>query len=234
MENPDRNQIDEPMNDGEGGRIDRAREKTRETIDRAKDRLAAGAATATETGRNAASGAKQKASRAAEFVRDAETDTELKGNVTTRTERGLDRAGDALTRAAPTIGRGTEMAAAKVGQALHAISHPTAMILGTIAGTLGGWWRKAADERMDLPESEEQACRDHFSTIAAMPPGMTYERARPAYAIGYVASRNPAYRGRQFEELDAELRRGFGEGASTDYDSLRDFARFGYERGAGA
>jgi hypothetical protein len=233
MENRDNNYIGEPLNDPEAGRIDRVREKTRETVDRAKEKLAAGAAGATEMGRTAVSGVRDRATRAAEFVRDAETDVELKGAVTHRTESSLDRAGDAITRAAPTIGRGTEMAAEKLGHALHAISHPTGVLLGTIAGTLGGWWRKAADQQIDLPQSEDQACLEHFSTIAAPPPGMTYEQARPAYALGYVASRNPSFRGRDFDEVDRELRDGFARDQSSDYDSVREFTRYGYERGVG-
>lgn len=235
MENSERNYIGEPLNDPKvstnPGRLERVKEKTRESLERTKDSVAAGAAGAAEMGRHAVGGVRDRAGRAAEFVRDAEPNTELNNAVTERTEHSLDRAGDALTRAAPTIGRGTEMAAEKLGQALHALSHPTAVLLGRIAGTLGGWWRKAADERLDLPESEEQACREHFLTIAVMPPGMTYERARPAYALGYVASRNPSYRGRRFEELDAELRQGYDAGSGSDYESIREFTRYGYERG---
>lgn len=236
MENEDRRYIGEPRNDpgeaAETGRMERMRERTRDTLDKAKEGLAAGAATATEVGRNAVTGARDRASRAAEFVRDAEADVELERTVTRRTENSLERAGEALTRAAPTIGRGTERVAEKLGQALQAVSHPTGVALGSIAGTVGGWWRKAADEGQDMPESEDEVCRAHFMRIAAPPPGMTYDRARPAYAVGYLASRNPGYRGRPFDELELELREGFREDGTGSYDSVRDFARFGYERGS--
>lgn len=231
MHNSENKYIGEPLNDPEGGRVERMKERTRETIDRARDRLAAGAAGATEMGRTAVTGARDRATRVAEFVREAETDEELKGAVTQRTENSLDRAADALTRAAPTIGRGTEKVAEKLGQAMHAISHPTGVALGTIAGTLGGWWRKAADEQMDLPVLDDHACQEHFGTIAAPPPGMTYEQARPAYALGYTASRNPSYQGRGFEEIDSDLRNGFRE-RPEEYDSIREFTRYGYERGS--
>lgn len=233
MQNSEHNYIGEPLNDPEGGRVERMKERTRETIDRAKDRLAAGAAGATDMGRTAVTGARDRATRVAEFVRDAETDVELKGAVTQRTEHSLDRAADAITRAAPTIGRGTEKVAEKLGQAMHAISHPTAIVLGTIAGTLGGWWHKAADEQMDLPMTEDRACAEHFSTIAAPPPGMTYEQARPAYALGFTAARNPSYRGRAFEQIDPELRSGFRD-QPDQYESIREFTRYGYERGSAA
>jgi hypothetical protein len=234
MENSERNYIGEPINDPEADRGEPTVGRARETLDRAREKLSAGAAEATEIGRSAVSGARERATRAADFVREAESNAELKEAVTTRTEHSIDRVGDALTGAAPTIGRGAEKAAETLGKALHALSHPTGVALGTVAGTLGGWWRKAADERLQLPEAEDQACRDHFSAIAAMPPGMTYDRARPAYTLGFVASRNPAYRGRRFDEIDGELRQGLGEARAADYESVRDFTRYGYERGVSA
>ena len=60
---------------------------------------------------------------------------------------------------------------------------------------------------------------------------MTYERALPGYTLGYVAAGNPGYRGRRFEEIEPDLRHGFTEEPGTDYDTLRDFTRYGYERG---
>lgn len=175
----------------------------------------------------------EQAGAAAEFVREAEPDTELRANVSGATERSLDRAGNALVDAAPTIGRGAERAAEKVGQALSAIARPLATVLGAVAGTLGGWWNKAAENRFEFPEAEEAACRAHFTSITVLPADITYEQARTGYALGYVASRNPAYQGRPFDEVEPDLRRGFGEGYAADYEALRDFTRYGYDRGTG-
>lgn len=230
MENRENDFGSEPMAGPEEGRIERMKERTRETLEHARDRLAAGAAGATEMGRTAMTGARDRATKVAEFVREAESNEELKGAVTERTEHSLDRAASALTRAAPSIGRGTERAAEKIGQAMHTISHPTGVILGTIAGTLGGWWRRAADRPMELPQAEDGAFQEHFSSLAAPPPGMTYEQARPGYELGYTASRNPSYQGREFDEVDPELRSGFGD-QTEQYDSIREFTRYGYERG---
>lgn len=256
MERSDRNDRPNLIGDEqESGRLGRAAEKTRETVERAKDGLSAGAtgaaekardtlekakdglsagaAGAAELTRNVASGTRDRAGRAVEFVRDAETDTELKARVADTTERSLNRAGDRLTDAAPAIGRGAEKTAEKVGQALHLVGHPLAVLLGAIAGTLGGWWNKAREERLEFPESEDAACRAHFTALAVVPGGMTYDRARTGYALGYVASRNPGYRGRAFEEIEPELRRGFGEQHAADFETLREFTRYGYGRGLG-
>lgn len=210
----------DPAEDEERGRLGRVAERTREKLSHARDGLSAGA-----------SGVMERAGSAVEFVREAETDAELKSSVSTRTERVLDGAGHKLVDAAPAIGRNAERAAEKVGQALSAISRPLAAVLGTVAGTLGGWWARAAENRWELSQADEEACRQHFTSITVVSPGMTYERARTGYALGYVASRNPDYVGRPFEELEGDLRRGFGEEHEHSYDSLREFTRYGYERG---
>lgn len=221
----------EEMTD-EAGRMERIKHQARHTMDRAREGLAAGAASAAERGQEVLGNVRERAGRTAEFVREAESDGQIRDAVTQRTESSLHRAGDALTRAAPGIGRGAEKVAEKLGQAIHAASHPTGIALGTVAGTLGGWWKKAADEGMDLPQEHDSACRDHFDQIAAPPPGMTYDSARPAYALGYTASRNPEYRGRRYEELEEELRQGFGNSRQQEFDSMREFTRFGYEQGS--
>lgn len=217
----------------EQGRLGQMGDKARETLDRAKEGLSAGAAGAAEMGRTVATQTRDRAGRAVEIVREAETDEALKARVASTTERSLDRAGDRLTESAPAIGRGAERAAETMGRALHAIGHPVAMILGTIAGTLGGWWKKAAEERFEFPDTEDAACRAHFTSITVLPGDMSYERARTGYALGYVASRNPGYAGRDFEEIEPELRRGFGDEHAADYDALREFTRYGYGRGQG-
>lgn len=170
---------------------------------------------------------------AADFVREAEPDAELRAGVSSLTAHSLDGAGNALVNAAPTIGRGTELVVEKVGLALNVIARPLATVLGAVAGTLGGWWNKAAEERFELPEAEDVACRAHFTSVTVVPAGMTYEQARTGYAVGYVASRSPTFQGRQFAEVEPDLRRGFGEEYAAEYDTLREFMRYGYDRGAG-
>lgn len=210
----------EPGEDEERGRLGRVADRTREKLNDARDGLSAGA-----------SGVMDRVGSAVELVREAETDAELKSSVSSRTERALDGAGHRLVDAAPAIGRNTQRAAEKVGQALSAISRPLAAVLGTVAGTLGGWWTRAAEKRWELSRADEEACRQHFASITVVAPDMTYERARTGYALGYVASRNPDYVGRPFEELEGDLRDGFGAEHEHSYDTLREFTRYGYERG---
>ena len=234
MEERNRSDRDlEAVDNTEPGLLGRAAGQTRDALGKAKDGLAAGASGVLEFTKTAAGETRDIAGRTVQFVREAETDVELKGTVTDTTERSLDRAGNALIDAAPAIGRNAERAAEKVGHALHTIARPLAVVLGAIGGTLGGWWKKAAEDNFELPEADEQACRAHFTAIAVLPADMTYERARTGYALGYVASRNPQYRGRGFDEVEADLRQGFGDPHAADYDALREFTRYGYTRGLG-
>jgi hypothetical protein len=219
--------------DQEGSLRGRVVEGTRHALERARDGLSTGAAEVAEKARAAASETRDRAGQLVEFVREAQPDEHLKETVSGGTERSIDRAGEALIGAAPAIGRGAEKAATKLGEVLHSVAHPLAVVLGAIAGTLGGWWKKAAEERYDLPLSEEEACRAHFQTLQDLAPDLDYNRARTGYAFGYVASRNPGYRGRSFDEVEPELRQGFGTELASDYDLLRDFTRYGYDRGTG-
>lgn len=223
----------EPAEETETGLLGRVADGTRETLKKAGEGLSAGASSVAGLTRTAATETRDKAGKVVEFVREAETDTRLKENVTHTTEHSLDRAGNALIDAAPAIGRNAERAAEKVGQALHAIARPLGVVLGAIGGTLGGWWKSASAEALELPEAEEHACRAHFTSITVVPAGMTYDQARTGYALGYVASRNPQYRGRAFEEVESDLRQGFGGEYARDYDTLREFTRYGYGRGTG-
>jgi hypothetical protein len=214
------------------GIFQRVRDQTRETASKARDGLAAGASGLMEVSRTVATETRDRAGRVVEFVREAESDEELRSTVAGKTERSLDKAGDALAGAAPAIGRNAELAAEKLGGALHAIARPLATILGAIAGTIGGWWKKAAEERYELSRADEEACRAHFTTLL-LSPEMTYERARTGYALGYVASRNPGYNGRNFDDIEEDLRQGFGDEGYADYEALREFTRYGFDRGAG-
>jgi hypothetical protein len=216
----------------EAGRLKRAGERTRETLEKTKDGMAAAAGSVAEFTKNVASETADRAGRVVEFVREAETDVELKRKASHTTEEKLHQAGDKLSEVAPAIGRGAEAAAQTVGSALHRVAHPLAVVVGAIAGTVGGWWKKAAaDAESAFPAAEEQACRAHFVTVVGLPAEMTYERARTGYQLGYLAARNPDYHGRQFDEIEPDLRHGFTGEHAGEYDTLREFARYGFGRG---
>ena len=86
----------------DSGRLGRIKHQAKHTLDRAREGLSAGAATAAERGQQALGTVRERAGRTAEFVREAESDEQIRVSVTHRPETSLHRAGDALTKAAPS------------------------------------------------------------------------------------------------------------------------------------
>lgn len=211
-------------------KLDKAAEATREALQRARQSVAHGADSAAEFSRTVATEARERANLVARVVREAEPDAELRATVRTGTERVVERAGDAVRGAAPTVGRGAEFAVDKVGAAIRFVARPVAAIVGAIAGTAGGWWKRAAELKSDLPEAQERECRSHFLSLEVLPVGVSFDDARSGYAVGYVAGCNPEYRGRTFADIEPDLLHGFAD-ATEEYELLREFARFGYDLG---
>lgn len=210
-----------------------AAERAKSTVQHAGNEAADAVSGAAADVRQGVQGAVDATSHVAQRVRAAEADTQVKDRVASKTEQAFAKAGDAIAGTGPKLAQGVETVADKVGSALHAVGGTLGPILGGIAGAVGGWWNSASEAVSELSEEDEQACRVHFQSYTLRPVGMTYESARPAYTVGYIAARNPSYSGRRFEEIEPDLRHGFGGTPDSNYDSLREFARYGYERGIG-
>lgn len=204
---------------------------TGDAMREARDGMQAGASGMLERARTTASDAGRKAGHVAGRVAEAESDGQLKSKADSATERVLHKTADALSGAAPTVGRGVEGALKMTGTALHKVAGPLGTAVGAIAGRVGGWWSSASDAVAELPEEEEQACRVHFESYTTRPADLTFDHARTAYVIGHVAARNPTYAGRGFDEVEPDLQPGLTGERSDAYHSLRDFARYGYDRG---
>lgn len=61
----------------------------------------------------------------------------------------------------------------------------------------------------------------------------TYETTRPLYQLGHLAGQNPDYQNRSFDEIEPELRRGWGEEQSSRHGSwpeVRGHVEFGYSQ----
>jgi hypothetical protein len=209
----------EAMEAGASGVLERTADTAREAGRRVEG--------ATERTVEVAKDVGRKAGHVADGVIHAEADARVESRTGSTVEKVVHGAGNALQSAAPAVGRGAEAAVKVTGAAVSAISGVLGTIIGKIAGRVGGWWNGAAEAIAELPEEEHQACLIHFESYTPRPAGVTFETALPAYAIGYVAARNPDYRGRRFDDIEGDLRHGLG----NDYDNLRDFSRYGYERG---
>ena len=134
-----------------------------------------------------------------------------------------------------------EKAAAPVGGAAGALAGGTAGTLvagpigtaiGAIAGAVGGWWAGSGVERdAEFTPEDEHYYRTHYE--AGAPTSADWLRAKPAYQLGHLAARNPAYKARRFSDIETDLRHGWNADTAErhgSWESVRDLARAAYER----
>jgi phage tail tape-measure protein len=124
-------------------------------------------------------------------------------------------------------------AAASIGGSIGmAALGPVGAVVGLLAGAIGGWWAgNEIQESIDEMDSVEKAFRSaHAATANARP----YGEVRHAYQVGYLAGRNPQYRGKSFRDVEDELRAAWvkahlqnPEGAS--WEESKDHARAGFD-----
>lgn len=115
------------------------------------------------------------------------------------------------------------------GAALGSMGGPVGTIIGGIAGAVGGWWtgRAVSEAASGYTDEDETYYRSHYESNRT--DDVDYDRARTGYQLGHVAGSNPDYQDRSFDEVETDLRRGFGD-QDEDYTQVRDYARHGYER----
>lgn len=151
------------------------------------------------------------------------------------------------------------------GAALGSLGGPVGTIIGGIAGAVSGWWagRAISDAASHASDEDETYYRSQYgaqygasvagagavgtatgasSGMSAEPgavvsrPERSYDDVRPAYQIGHLAGRNPDYQGRSFEEVEADLRRGWTPDVSTrhgEWHEVREYARSAFDRSRG-
>ena len=120
------------------------------------------------------------------------------------------------------------------GAAIGSAAGPLGTIIGGLAGAAGGWWagEKAGRALEDMGEHEPEY-RKHFESSRrgeGAPRDLSYDDARLGYSVGHMAGRNPDYRGRSFDDVETDLRRGWSDTSGRRYDDLRPYVRHGYER----
>jgi hypothetical protein len=118
------------------------------------------------------------------------------------------------------------------GAALGSLAGPVGTVIGGIVGAMGGWWtgRAVAEAATAITTEDEEFYRGHYegSPIA----DRRYDDVRPAYYLGHLASRNPDYRNRSFDEVESDLRGGWQSNTRYgSWDAVRNYAREGYKRG---
>jgi hypothetical protein len=118
--------------------------------------------------------------------------------------------------------------------ALGTLAGPLGTVIGGIAGAIGGWWagRAVADAAAGVTSDEDLAFRTHYESQEDRVADRPYEAVRAAYFLGYVAEANPDYAGRDFEEIEPDLERGWTNvrGKADDWSNVRRYAREAYTR----
>jgi hypothetical protein len=121
-----------------------------------------------------------------------------------------------------------------LGAGIGAPAGPIGALIGGIAGALGGWWagRAVTEAAERLTEDDETYFRQHYERHTERPADRGYPDVRSAYILGHIASENPNFVAREFDEVEPELRRGW-PGGEDSWEDARAFAREGYARNRG-
>jgi hypothetical protein len=124
-----------------------------------------------------------------------------------------------------------------VGATIGSVGGPVGTLIGGIAGAVGGWWagHSVAEAAQEYTVGDDAVYRNHYDNSPNRLADRDYESVNPAYRLGHLAARNPDYRGRPFNEIEDDLRRGWNGGARQSYgewDAVRGYANDAYDRSA--
>ncbi|HEY0969539.1 MAG TPA: hypothetical protein VGE02_01040 [Gemmatimonadales bacterium] len=155
-----------------------------------------------------------------------------------RTDAGTERLSDDPDRPStkPAVGGAVGgVSGAAAGAAAGTLTAgPVGTIIGAIIGAVGGGWAGVATSEAAGPSEDDEAYyRSHHGDASRGVADASYDRARPAYHLGHYAGLNPDYTGRTFDEVEGDLRRGWGDDVRArygDWDAARPYARAAYER----
>ena len=122
------------------------------------------------------------------------------------------------------------------GAALGSLGGPLGTIIGGLAGAVSGWWagRAISEAASRFTHDDDAAFRTHYEGSSNRLADRSYDDVRPAYQLGYLASQNPDYSNRGFDDIEGDLRRGWTDDVRArhgEWDSVRGYARDAYDRG---
>lgn len=121
------------------------------------------------------------------------------------------------------------------GAGIGGVAGPVGSVIGGIAGALGGWWsgRAIAEAAAQVTQEDDDHYRAHYTSAADRDAARHYEEMRAAYFLGHIASHNPNFTSRMFDEVEPELREGWQRRPEPEpeWEQVREFVREGFERG---
>ena len=97
----------------------------------------------------------------------------------------------------------------------------------------GGHGTSTAD-RLDL-DDDDTAYRRHWNaTYSSATEASSYDEYKPAYSYGSEMARNEKYRGRQWNEVENDLRTDwdtrYGSGGQSTWEKMKSAVRHGWDR----
>ena len=121
------------------------------------------------------------------------------------------------------------------GAAIGSAAGPIGTVIGGIAGAVGGWWagRTVAEATHKFTQDDDTYYRERFEITPGRLADRNYEDIRPAYQLGHIASMNPDYNGRTFDEVEPDLRHGWSNNLRArhgDWSAVRPYAEEAYNR----
>ena len=121
------------------------------------------------------------------------------------------------------------------GAAIGSAAGPIGTIIGGIAGAVGGWWagHAVAEATHKFTQDDDSYYRERFESRAERLADRGYDDVRPAYQLGHLASINPDYNGRSFDEIEPDLLHGWGNDLRArhgDWSTVRPYAQEAYSR----
>lgn len=121
------------------------------------------------------------------------------------------------------------------GAAIGSAGGPIGTVIGGIAGAVGGWWagRAVADAAHKFTHDEDTYYRESFEKRTDRLADRSYDDVRPAYQLGHIASMNPDYNGRTFDDVETDLQKGWGNNLRArhgDWSAVRPYAEEAFSR----
>lgn len=151
---------------------------------------------------------------------------------------GVEYTGDTTTGVGNQVGEAVGGVSGIVaGAAIGSPAGPIGTIIGGIAGAVGGWWagHAVAEAAHKFTHEDDSLYRERFESRPDRFADRSYDDVRPAYQLGHIASLNPEYDGRSFDEIEPELRHGWGNNLRArhgDWSAVRPYAEEAYNRNA--
>lgn len=120
------------------------------------------------------------------------------------------------------------------GAAIGSAVGPVGTVIGGIVGAMAGWWsgRAIAEAATALTTEDETYYKNHYTSSPNRLADRSYDDVKPAYYLGHVASRNPDYKNKSWEEIEPDLRTGWSANSKYgSWNTVRGYANEGFTRG---